>query len=870
MADTTIDIKAKDKVSPVLKKIELEMAGFKRQIDSFSAGFHKMLSVGGGVGAASSLYNMTRASLDAQMQLQRLELSYQSIFGQGASRQLQAVYEQTQRVGLEYTSTAEAAKSFFAAGQDSTLAPDMNRIFTSVTNAGAALQLSTEQMNGVFIALGQMISKGKVQAEELRGQLGERLPGAFQMAAKAMGMTTAELDKFMADGKLTAEELLPRLVEVLEGKYATAAENAANTVQGAINRMSTEWTLFKANIMNSEGVITVLNGVTGALNRMNQQAANADARKKAIAALEAEGVAPAAVQRTIDVGASGLTTESVRKVYSEAQIKAEAEFQRMKAEQEALAEAWETNQAARSEKIVADMRRAVNVSLKDTTTYKLADMKRQKEEALAKIQGGIDLMMADDTDLETIMGAQADLSAASAAWDAKIKALQDKSGKSGASAAKKAAVAQADYTGELERTRQQIGSLQEQLGLDSTESLTKAKIRIEQQYQATLSKTKEELSKQVARGSMSQSQADVLRAEKDEAAALQMRLSLREAEEKAHEKESKNLQVRADFYKDLADRTGEYDASLEYQNRLLERQAEIWLTAKVPMQDVTRMLELQRLEMARDPWSGMTRSVQKFYSSATDYATGFEQVATQGLNGVSSTLTSVLWKGEQDFASFFQSIGQMLTELAIQASMAQILGGGSGGGGLLGWIGSLFNGGGSFGGAASGLTSFIPGAGFGGAASGLTSFIPGFHNGGMGWESSFYRPVPRMLFARAPRFHKGRYYDPATELPAIIRKDESVLTPGQMRAIAAAPVPRVLPVDTGRNTARNAAPVVNITVINQAGAEVETNQRQNSDGGIDLEIMVTKAVARDMSRRNGVTNKVLRNQFGASKKPIKY
>jgi tape measure domain-containing protein len=194
MADTTIDIKAKDKVSPVLKKIELEMAGFKRQVDSFSAGFHKMLSVGGGVGATAALANLVKGSLDAQIALQRLELSYKSVFGEGAAGQLQAIYEQTQRVGLEYTSTAEAAKSFFAAGQDSTLAPDMNRIFTSVTNAGAALQLSTEQMNGAFIAFGQMISKGKVQAEELRGQLGERLPGAFQMAAKAMGMTTAELD----------------------------------------------------------------------------------------------------------------------------------------------------------------------------------------------------------------------------------------------------------------------------------------------------------------------------------------------------------------------------------------------------------------------------------------------------------------------------------------------------------------------------------------------------------------------------------------------------------------------------------------------------------------------------------------------------
>ena len=44
-----------------------------------------------------------------------------------------------------------------------------------------------------MLALAQMASKGTVQAEELRGQLGERLPGAFKIAAAAMGVTQAEL-----------------------------------------------------------------------------------------------------------------------------------------------------------------------------------------------------------------------------------------------------------------------------------------------------------------------------------------------------------------------------------------------------------------------------------------------------------------------------------------------------------------------------------------------------------------------------------------------------------------------------------------------------------------------------------------------------
>lgn len=93
----------------------------------------------------------------------------------------------------------------------------------------------------------------------------------------------------------------------------------------------------------------------------------------------------------------------------------------------------------------------------------------------------------------------------------------------------------------------------------------------------------------------------------------------------------------------------------------------------------------------------MSRSVRKFYADATDYAKGFEEVSTQGFNGFSSTLTNVLWKGERDFQDFFDSIGQMLTEMGIKASMANILGNGtSSGGGLLGMLGGLFRGGNDF------------------------------------------------------------------------------------------------------------------------------------------------------------------------------
>ena len=143
---------------------------------------------------------------------------------------------------------------------------DLNNIFEGVSAAGAALALSQDDLNGIYLALGQMVSKGKVQAEELRGQLGERLPGAFQLAAKAMGMTTAELDKAMQKGEVLASDLLPKLGSTLKNEFGDAAVDAADGAQGAVNRLSTAWTDLKANIGDNKVILTAINLLTDALN----------------------------------------------------------------------------------------------------------------------------------------------------------------------------------------------------------------------------------------------------------------------------------------------------------------------------------------------------------------------------------------------------------------------------------------------------------------------------------------------------------------------------------------------------------------------------------------------------------------------------
>ena len=209
-------------------------------------------------GAAAAMAG--KQVLDASLQMDRLNKAYATITGSSsaAQNQLDYMYDVTQRLGLQFQGTAEAAKGFFAAGKGSALKDHLNGIFESVSMAGSALALSKDQMDGVFLALGQMISKGKVQAEELRGQLGERLPGAFDMAAKAMGVTTAKLDDMLKKGQVTAEEMLPKLAKVLHDDFAVAAAEASQGLQGQLNRLSTEWTRFQASLLNGDAAAKVM------------------------------------------------------------------------------------------------------------------------------------------------------------------------------------------------------------------------------------------------------------------------------------------------------------------------------------------------------------------------------------------------------------------------------------------------------------------------------------------------------------------------------------------------------------------------------------------------------------------------------------
>ncbi len=177
-------------------------------------------------------------------------------------------------LGLSFESMASSYVNFKVASDlANTSVEDTEKIFKSVATAGAAMKLSTDDMNGIFRALQQMMSKGTVQAEELRGQLGERLPGAFSLAAKSMGMTTMELGKMMEKGELLASDLLPKLADELNNKFADGAVKSAKSIQASYNRLGNAFTDFKGivlNVLQNVGIIEYFSDAIGVVNNFTR------------------------------------------------------------------------------------------------------------------------------------------------------------------------------------------------------------------------------------------------------------------------------------------------------------------------------------------------------------------------------------------------------------------------------------------------------------------------------------------------------------------------------------------------------------------------------------------------------------------------
>jgi tape measure domain-containing protein len=223
----------------------------------FVSGFHQVLLE---LVAAGGIVGLGRAVYDVGVQMIGLQRGFDAVTGDAQKTHAEFTFlrELAAKTGYSFYELTQNFLQLAAATKGTGVTMSQTEdIFSALVETSRALGLSTEQTNGALLAVTQMMSKGKVEAQELRLQLGNALPGAVNVFAQALGISTGQLEKMMSSGELLSNDVLPQVAKYLHSTYGEAAALAATTPDAALNRLKDAWRDLLLVIGKSDVLATV-------------------------------------------------------------------------------------------------------------------------------------------------------------------------------------------------------------------------------------------------------------------------------------------------------------------------------------------------------------------------------------------------------------------------------------------------------------------------------------------------------------------------------------------------------------------------------------------------------------------------------------
>lgn len=246
-------------------EIKMATAAAEERIKQLEGGIHSVGTATSGVsGMLRQLGPLMAATFSAQQFIgtitaaESLSRSYEQVFGSTAKarQEMEFIRATANRLGLETLDLANSYQSLAASTKGTVLEGQATRdVFEAVSRAMSSLGKSSAETNRALTAVSQIASKGTASMEELRGQLGEALPGAMKAAADGAGLTVEQLVEMVSNGDVLAKEILPALTKGLNDLYGKAAPPQT---------VISEWARFKNEITET----SILMGESGLSDAM--------------------------------------------------------------------------------------------------------------------------------------------------------------------------------------------------------------------------------------------------------------------------------------------------------------------------------------------------------------------------------------------------------------------------------------------------------------------------------------------------------------------------------------------------------------------------------------------------------------------------
>lgn len=192
--------------------LQNELKGLPETIDKSSTSlgylrqqFSQLAAIYGGI-------QLGQAFIDANVQIETLRRTLTFVTGSSAeaAKQIALLQDVSNKTGVSVGGLSDSFVRFQSsaglAGLNSKVIQDL---FVGIATAGGKMGLSTDRVALSLEAVSQIASKGVVSMEELRGQLGDSLPGAMNIAARSVGLTVSQFTKLVETGQVLSEDFLP-------------------------------------------------------------------------------------------------------------------------------------------------------------------------------------------------------------------------------------------------------------------------------------------------------------------------------------------------------------------------------------------------------------------------------------------------------------------------------------------------------------------------------------------------------------------------------------------------------------------------------------------------------------------------------------
>ena len=228
-------------------RLELLAEKFKQQAESAKGALRgiqfQAIAMAGALGAGvtslsgllSSLVNTAREAGRARVVLRNISSDAREY-----SRSLKFLTDLTDKYGTDLIGTTEAFAKFKAAATPAGIAlAEQERIFSNISKAMASFGISGGEASLTMMAITQMMSKGKISSEELRRQLGERMPVAMQAMANAAGVSMAQLDKLLKEGKLRSADIMGKFSDELA---KLSGDTSTDNLESSLGRLKNAFT----------------------------------------------------------------------------------------------------------------------------------------------------------------------------------------------------------------------------------------------------------------------------------------------------------------------------------------------------------------------------------------------------------------------------------------------------------------------------------------------------------------------------------------------------------------------------------------------------------------------------------------------------